>query len=310
MPPDGAGAAPARAPRAAQPAPTRRRRLRVPAPLVLLSPFALLFAAFYVLPIVWALRTSLYVDRLIGGEHFVGTEAYSRALKDPAFWEGFKNVGLLTLVQVPLSIVLALVFAFALDGRSLRGKSAHRLIIFLPYAVPTVIAGLMWGFMYDRDLGPLQSLFGSGAPDLLSPSWIVTATGNIMLWGGTGVAMVVFYAALKAIPAELEEAAAVDGARKRDVVRDIKLPLLAPSIGLILLISVITTLQVFNEPAVLHTLAPQSVGNSFSPNYYAYTLTFKASEPNYAAALAFVLAAVVVVVSYGGMALGRLRRRS
>jgi multiple sugar transport system permease protein len=289
-----------------------RPRVRISAPWLLLAPFGLLFLGLYVAPILWSLRESVFEDRLIGGETFVGLDAYSRALKDDSFRHGFSNIGILSTVQVPLSLGFALLLALVLDGKSLVGRGVFRLGIFLPYAVPTVIAGLMWGFMYDPDLGPLPEAaqaIGLPAPDFLSPAWMLPSIGNIVTWGGTGIAMVILYTALKAIPADLEEAASVDGASPSDIVRTIKIPLLRSALGLLLLLSVIGMLQLFNEPAVLRELAPQVIGDDFTPNLYAYAVAFRASDLNYAATLAFVLTAIVMLVSYGGMVLGRLRRQ-
>ncbi|MGN6189933.1 MAG: carbohydrate ABC transporter permease [Conexibacter sp.] len=285
--------------------------MRISAPWLLLAPFALLFVGLYVAPIAWSLRESLFADRLIGGETFVGMEAYGRALKDSSFLHGFGNVAVLSAVQIPISLALALVLALILDGKALRARGLFRVGIFLPYAVPTVVAGLMWGFMYDPDLGPLAQMAGAVGltpPDFLSAHWMLASIGNIVTWGGTGIAMVILYTALKAIPTDLEEAAAVDGASAADVVRTIKIPLLRPALGLLLLLSVIAMLQLFGEPAVLRELAPQVIGNDFTPNLYAYAVAFRSSDLNYAATLAFVLTGIVMLVSYGGMALGRLRR--
>ncbi|MGN6187867.1 MAG: carbohydrate ABC transporter permease [Conexibacter sp.] len=292
----------------------RRRPLsRLPVTVTLLLPFVAMFAIFYVVPILWALRTSLFANKLVGGASFQGLDAYRRALHDGDFLAGFRNVGILSAVQVPLSLGFALVLALVLDGRALRARGAFRLLIFLPYAVPSVIGGLMWGFMYDPRLGPLGQMTGAlglGRADLLSSQWMLVSLGNILTWSGTGIAMIILYTALKAIPLDLEQAAAVDGASRWDIVRTIKVPLLLPSIGLVLLISVIATLQLFNEPAILWTLAPQVIGSAYTPNLYAYNVAFQGAQLDYAAALAFVLAALVLLVSYGGIGIARLRSRS
>ncbi len=288
----------------------RVHRLRIPAPLLLLAPFLLLFVGFYVIPIVWAARMSLFENRLIGGESFVGLESFERAIHDPSFTKGFEHVGILGLVQVPLAVMFALVLALTIDGRALRARGLYRLGIFIPFAVPTVVAGMMWGFMYDPNLGPIgQTIEGIGItpPDLLSANWALPSVGNILTWSGVGVGMIILFTALKAIPGDLAEAAAVDGASNRDIIRTIKVPLVRPVIGLLLLLSVITTLQLFNEPLILNQLSPLAVGPDWTPNMYAYALAFEASDPNYAAAVAFVLAAIVVIVSYGAIVIARLR---
>jgi multiple sugar transport system permease protein len=300
-----------RLPAAKRPASLRRRPFaRLPVTVTLLLPFVAMFVIFYVVPILWSLRTSLYVDRIIGGETFSGLDSYKRALHDGDFLGGFGHLGVLTAVQVPLSLAFALVLALLLDSRALRARGAFRLGIFIPYAVPTVIGGLMWGFMYDPKLGPVGQItdaLGLGSVNLLSSQWMLASIGNIITWSGTGIAMVILYTALKAIPLDLDESAAVDGASRWQIVRTIKVPLLTPAIGLVLLLSVIAMLQLFNEPAILATLAPDVIGTAYTPNLYAYNVAFQTSQLGYAAALSFILAALVVLVSYAGVLGTRLR---
>src|ERR1041384_2110559 len=106
--------------------------------------FALVFGA----PIGYAIYLSLFRNRLLGGNSFVGLDNYQQALQDPQFWSGVGRVGLFLLVQVPIMLFLALLVALAIDSGRLYGKSFFRVRIFLPYAVPAVVAALIWGFMY------------------------------------------------------------------------------------------------------------------------------------------------------------------
>lgn len=287
-----------------------RRAFRLPAPLVLLAPFVGLFVLFYVVPIIWALRMSMYADRLIGGETFVGLDSYSRALHDPSIRTGLAHVGFLGFVQVPLTLLAALILALVLDGRALRARGLFRVGIFLPFAVPTVVAGLMWGFMYDDRLGPFGRIgdaIGVDTPNFLARAWALPAIGNIVLWGTTGVGMVIIYTALKAIPTDVLEAAALDGRRPWQIVREIKVPLVRPVLLLLLLLVAIAMLQLFNEPYILNQLAPDAVSRDFAPNLYAYTLAFNGNEISYGAAISLVLAAMVMIASGIALVAARLR---
>lgn len=280
---------------------------------MLLTPFVGLFVLFYVVPIIWALRTSMYADRLIGGETFVGMESYSRALHDPSIRTGLEHVGLLGLVQVPLALLAALTLALVLDGRALRARGLFRIGIFLPFAVPTVVAGLMWGFMYDNRLGPFGRIgdaVGVDTPNFLARGWALPATGNIILWGTTGVGMVIIYTALKAIPTDVLEAAALDGRRPWQIVKEIKVPLVRPVLLLLLLLFAIAMLQLFNEPYILNQIAPDAVSRDFAPNVYAYTLAFNANEISYGAAISLLLAAMVMIASAVALVTARLRDRA
>src|SRR4051812_15905332 len=112
-----------------------RGRLRISPAWGLLAPFGLLFMGLYVAPVLWSLRESVYADRLVGGETFVGFDSYSRALGDPSFLNGFSNVSVLSAIQIPICLMLALLIALALDGRAVVAPGVFRLGVFIPYAV-------------------------------------------------------------------------------------------------------------------------------------------------------------------------------
>jgi multiple sugar transport system permease protein len=121
---------------------------------------------------------------------------------------------------------------------------------------------------------------------------------NIVTWGFVGYNMIILYAALRSIPTELYEAARIDGASEVRIARSIKLPAIRPALVLTLIFSVIGSFQLFNEPSLLQSLAPNVITNSYTPNLYAYNLAFVNQEINYAAAIAFLLGFVIMIVSY------------
>jgi multiple sugar transport system permease protein len=267
-------------------------------------PFMVLFLALFIAPLIYALYLSLYRQQLIGGNAFVGLDNYTEGLKDKAFTDGVKRVALFMIVQVPVMLVLALVFALIIDSGKVVFARLYRVGFFVPYAVPTVIAALMWGFLYGRDFGPFADIankIGSAPPNFLGESTMLWSIANVSTWTFTGYNMIIFYAALRAIPAELYEAAAVDGAGAFRTALHIKLPLLRPAILLCTIFSVIGSFQLFAEPRVFYDIAPQVIGKSYTPNLYVYNLAFADQRLNYAAALSFMLGLVVFVVSFGVM---------
>jgi multiple sugar transport system permease protein len=196
---------------------------------------------------------------------------------------------------------LALFFALALDSGRARGSKLLRLLIFLPYAVPGVVAVLMWGYLYGQQFGLVAQItrgIGLPAPDLLSNSNILFSIMNIITWAYVGYNMVVMYSALKSIPAELYEAAEIDGASQWRLAWSVKIPLIRPAILLTVIFSVIGSFQIFNEPSLLLELAPTAISQSFTPNFYAYNLAFVNQDINYAAAIAFLLGFVIMITSY------------
>ncbi len=142
-------------------APERRRRpARSWTGWGFVGPFMAVFALVFLAPIAYSLYISLFRQQLIGGNRFVGVDNYRTAFSDPLFWSGVQRVGLFLLVQVPIMLGIALFVALAIDSGRLHGRNFFRISIFLPYAVPAVVATLMWGFMYGKRFGLVATLDG------------------------------------------------------------------------------------------------------------------------------------------------------
>ncbi|MGH3166044.1 MAG: carbohydrate ABC transporter permease [Trebonia sp.] len=274
------------------------------------TPFLLVFAFALVAPIVYAIYLSLFRQQLIGGNTFVGFANYSSALADSKFWESVQRVALFLIVQVPVMVVLALFAALALDSARLRWAPLYRLSIFLPYAVPAVVAALMWGFMYGNQFGlvaRISSAIHVALPNPLSGSWVLASIGNVVTWEFTGYNMLIFFAALRTVPGELYEAAEIDGAGALKTVTGIKLPALRPALVVALVFSVIGSLQLFNEPNILQQLSPDTIATNFTPNMYAYNLSFAGQQYNYSAAIAIVMGVLTVIAAGAVQVIGRRR---
>jgi multiple sugar transport system permease protein len=282
------------------PAPTRKRR-RSRIGLAFIAPFAVLFALVFIVPILYAAYLSLFRQKLIGGDTFVGLANYGKLFQDPQFWDGVGRVVRFTVVQVPIMLILAMALALALDSMRLHGTKFMRVTIFLPYAVPAIVSTLMWGFLLGVKYGLFGSLNDALGTDFnpFAPGTTLISIGVMVTWAFTGFNMLIFYAVLKAVPRELYEAAALDGANEFQVVRAIKLPALRRSLVVAIIFSIIGTFQMFNEPQILPSMvAGSGVTTYYTPNLYAYNLAFTGSQQGYAAALALVMAAITIAVAY------------
>lgn len=281
--------------------PSPQRRKLIITAYALIAPFIVVFIAMVIAPLAYAGFLSLFQTRLIGGEQFVGLANFGKALTDPVFLTGVGRVTVFLLIQVPVMLGLALFFALAIDSGRMRGSRFARIAIFVPFAVPGVVAALMWGYLYGDDFGPIaQTLRAVGlpSPDLLSNELILFSMMNIVTWSFVGYNMIIMYAALRAIPTELYEAAEIDGAGAIRVAWSIKVPAIRPAIMLTLIFSIIGSFQLFTEPTLLAAIAPNVIGTSYTPNMYAYTLAFRFQDVNYAAAVAFLLGFVIMIISY------------
>ena len=278
----------------------RRREKRDWKGWAFVGPFMVVFALVFLTPLAYALYLSFFQEKLIGGTAFVGFDNYVRALTDPQFWEAFGRVVLFLVVQVPIMLVLALAAALALDSARLRGASFFRILIFLPYAVPAVVAVLMWGYIYGDQFGLTSNFNDLLGSDLITPfarEWILVSIGNIVTWQFVGYNMLIFYSSLKTIPTDMYEAASLDGAGAWRTIFSIKIPNVRGAL-VIATISIIGSFQLFNEPNILRPLAPNVITTYFTPNMYAYNLSFAGQQFNYAATIAIIMGVITAVIAY------------
>jgi multiple sugar transport system permease protein len=265
------------------------------------GPFGIIFLALLVLPIGYALYLSLFQTRLIGGTTFVFLGNYLKAFTDPSFVHGVWFVIRFSLVLIPIQMAISLAIALALDTVTSKFARFSRLMIFLPYAIPTVIGALMWGFLYSKNFGPIADIFGAfGAkgPDFLSNGLVFYGLLNVVTWQWAGYYMIILYAALQGIDPTLDEAARIDGASQWQITLRIKIRLVAPALVLVLVFALIGTLQFFNEPKILQQLAAGAIPDDFTPNMYAYQQAFTLANSNYSSTISFALGAVVFICVY------------
>lgn len=276
------------------------------APYLFLLPFIVLFLVFLVAPIVTALYMSFFSVRRsglgLGGDAnelaFVGFENYLRAFQDSAFIESFGRVLLYGVVQVPVMMVLAITLALLFDSAAVRFKRFFQLSVFLPYAVPSVVAALVWGFLYQPRVSPIvEGLRSIGFnADFLSPDNVLWSIANVSVWTVTGVNMIIVFASLQTVPREMYEAARLDGAGELRTALLIKIPMVLPAVVLTTLFSIIGTLQLFNEPMTLRSITSNVTG-TYTPNMAIYQATTLGGNINLGSAMAIILGLVTFAVS-------------
>ncbi|MFG1665777.1 carbohydrate ABC transporter permease [Streptomyces sp. Y7] len=293
----------------ALPSPTTTLKRARSAPYLFLLPATVLFLLFFALPIgyaVWLSFRKVQVSGLGLGagarkEVWAGLENYTDALTDDELVAGALRVLGYGCIVVPVMLGLALLFALMLDSEKVRLAPVTRLAIFLPYAIPGVVAALLWGFLYLPDVSPFYFVLerlGLPQPDLLDGGPLYLALSNIAVWGGTGFNMIVIYTSLQAIPTEVYEAARLDGATPLQIALRIKIPMVAPSLVLTFFFSIIATLQVFNEPTTLKPLT-NSVSTTWSPLMKVYQDAFGKGDIYAAAAQATIIALATLLLSFG-----------
>ncbi|QOR71835.1 sugar ABC transporter permease [Ruania alkalisoli] len=296
---------------------SRRRRItgRAVAPWVFLTPALAMITGVLTIPLGYALWVSLHRQRISGGglgvaeEVFVGLENYVRVLARPDLLPSVGRMLMFALIFVPITLTLAWVFALMLDNESTRLRRVTRIGIFIPYAVPGVIAALMWGFLYLPGVSPFHDFaaaVGTPPPDFLGAGSIVASIANIAIWGAVGFNTVILYTALRGVPGELYDAAKIDGCNAIQLALRIKTPLIVPGLVLTGMFTIIGSLQVFSEPNTM-VLLSAAIGSDWVPMMVVYRDAFITNDLYGASALSMLMTAATVLASLLVFAITRWR---
>lgn len=258
------------------------------------------FAIFRYIPIIMAGWASLFDYSLLGGfGAFVGPKNYVRAIEDDLFWTSMWVSFQYALMKVPAQVVVALLLAVFVS-RAVRGMGIMRTIIFIPVVTSLVVAAVLWGMMYNKDLGLIQSMlgaFGLRHPGLLSnPNLALPSIVVMMVWKEVGFSMIIFVAGLKGIPEMFYDAAAIDGAGPVQRFLRITLPLLKPVTLFVVVTQSISAMQVFVPIFVMTQGGPFFATNAIV--YYIYQNGFAYNDMGYASALSFFVLGLLVAISY------------
>src|SRR5580698_10099016 len=273
-------------------------------------PFLLGFLLFMLVPLGYAVYTSLYTSRIIGGTSFTGASNYTQTLESGQFWASVIRVVIFGAIQIPVMLAIAFFFACVFDLGVARYGTFFRTVFFIPFAVPAVVGAVMWSFLLEPQFGPLTRLAGAlgfGGTNFFSPNLILPAIIVIVIWEWTGYNMMILYTALKSVPRDVVEAAILDGTPLWKIIVRIKLPLVRPAIVMLALLNTIGALQLFTEPQILETFQQGSIPLSYTPSYYIWNTAIAADQTNLAAAMAVILAVIIVIISALSLIIRRRR---
>lgn len=284
--------------------PGRRQKLRASG--MLMAPFFLLMAGVFVAPLVMALYMSFFTQDNTGlgfgapEQTFVGLRSYVAVFSDPTFMGSLGLILLFCVVYIPVVTVGALLLALLLDSGISRLRSVIQLSLFLPHAVPGIIAAIIWLYLYTPGISPVTEALSRLDLEInfLGVNMVVPSIINIAVWSSLGYFSVIFYAALQAVPGEVLEAARMDGAGPVRIATLVKLPMITSSLVMVLLFAMIWTLQLFTEPMLLSQSTP-AINFRFSPSMYIYDAAFTRNNYGLAAAAAVVLMVATMALSFG-----------
>ncbi len=301
----------------------RLRRLELDA-WIYLYPALLVLVAFHLIPVVYSFALSLHEASAQDPFHrWVGFANYQRLVQDAVFWRSLANTAWYAAITVVLSVAVGLAFALLLDQK-LRGLGIYRTLYFLPVVTSVAAVSLVWKLLYHPQRGILNQalvwlglpgpqwleegrgifrllwegcLAGSSLPSLVpeGPSLALVSVCLMGVWKGFGYNVVLFLAGLQNIPEELYEAATIDGAGAWHRFRHVTWPLLGPMTFFVLIMSTISSFQVFAQIFMLYA------GNATEASrvivYYLYEKAFQAFDLGYGSALAYVLFLVIFTLT-------------
>ncbi|MER6593184.1 sugar ABC transporter permease [Micromonospora purpureochromogenes] len=275
---------------------------RHPVGLALIAPYAAYLVLVFAYPFGFAVWMSFhdYFFAAPGAQverPFVGLENYRTVIGDPGVRKAFGNILVFLLINVPLTAVLALTLAVALN-QAIRGRTFLRVAYYVPYVTASVAVVGVWLFLFSSD-GLVNAVLGPLAPD---PSWLVNETLAMPLiavfvaWKQLGFFILLYLAALQNVPKELYESAAVDGASAWQRFRSVTVPAVRPATTLVVIVATITGANLFTEPYLL-TGGGGPNGASTSPVLLMYQRGIEQGNPDVAAAIGVLLVVGVVAVS-------------
>jgi multiple sugar transport system permease protein len=273
-------------------------------------PFLLGFLLFMLVPLGYAVYTSLYTSRIIGGTTFTGASNYTQTLESGQFWASVIRVVIFGAIQIPVMLAIAFFFACVFDLGVARYGTFFRTVFFIPFAVPAVVGAVMWSFLLEPQFGPFSRLAGAlgfANTNYFSPNLILPAIIVIVIWEWTGYNMMILYTALKSVPRDVVEAAILDDTPLWKIIVRIKLPLVRPAIVMLVFLNTIGALQLFTEPQILESFQQGSISVNYTPSYLIWNTAIAGDQTNLAAAMAVILAVIIVVISALSLIIRRRR---
>jgi multiple sugar transport system permease protein len=276
------------------------------------APALLVIAVFFFLPVLAALALSLtdfdlYALADLGNLRLIGLRNYTQLLATPLFWQALGNTLYFVVVGVPLSIVVSFGAALLLHSRLVRFRAFFRTVLFAPVVTTLVAVAVIWRYLFDTRSGWLNyALGGIGLPSvdwLGDPRWAMPAIIVFAVWKSFGANMIILLAGLQSIPDELYEAARIDGASVWRQFRDVTLPMLAPIVVMVSILTIAGYFQLFAEPYVMTQGGP--LQSTVSVLYFMYEEGFKWWNLGSASAVAFVLFMLIFALTVLQLRLAR-----
>jgi cellobiose transport system permease protein len=280
---------------------------------VYIAPFFVIFGVFGIFPILYTAVVSLHDWHIIGTHTFVGLDNYTTLFDDPRFWIALRNTVSIWALSTFPQLCLALVLAHVLHSRFLRGRHFFRMALLIPNVTSVVAVTIVFESLFGFHFGIVNSSLELLGLDRINwQAGVLTshiAIASMIMWRWTGYNALIYLAAMQAIPQELYEAAAIDGANRWQQFRHVTIPMLRPTIIFTVIISTIYGLQVFAEPLLFAQSEANITGGAarqFSTlTLFMYEQSFRSFKLGYGSAVAWILFMVIVVAALVNLTITR-----
>ena len=248
-------------------------------------------------PMLDTIRQSFYKTGDFGkGNVFVGLSNYKKVLGDSEVWQALWNTVKYALMEVPVSIVIALLLAVLLN-KKLKGRSVFRTLFFLPMVVAPAAVAMVWKWLFNSNFGLINNVFGIKVNWISDPDIAIFSIAVIGIWTGIGYSIVLFLAGLQEVPKDYYEAASLDGASGFQQLINITIPLISPTLFFVIVTKCIGAMQVFDFIYMIIDLNNPAWKKTESLVYLFYKYSFQQSKKGYGAAVVVVLLAVIMVMT-------------
>ena len=248
-------------------------------------------------PIIKTIYESFFKTGDFGkGNIFIGLANYQRVLTDPEVWQSLLNTFKYAIVEVPFSIIIALVLAVLLN-RKMKGRVAYRMIFFLPMVAAPAAIAMVWRWLFNSEFGLLNNVFGTNINWISNPNIAVYSIGVIGVWSIIGYNMVLFLSGLQEIPKDYYEASNIDGASGIYQFFHITVPLLSPTIFFVTVTRVIGALQVFDLIFMVMDRNNPALSKTQSLVYLFYQYSFVQNNKGLGSTIVVVLLAIIMIIT-------------
>ncbi|WP_432990549.1 carbohydrate ABC transporter permease [Dactylosporangium sp. CA-233914] len=277
-------------------------------PYLFLLPYLVIFGVFGLLPVILGVWLSLHQwDFQLPNKPFVGLDNYTELFSPGSlvygdWWESVRATAIFTVASVPLLVALPMGIAVLLN-RSFPGRTFFRAVYFAPYVLGVAVIGLLWRFLLDANLGFVNHLLGTSTPWVTATPWVWVSLVGVTVWWTCGFNAVIYLAGLQDIPAELYEAAKVDGADAWDRFRHVTLPGLRPVMLFVITTTILASANMFGQSYLITKGAPGTETRTVVS--YVVSLGLGQNDAGRAAAMSVTLTLMLAIVSFANFRLFR-----